>query len=409
MSDTATQTERPKRHPEFYACFGTDGQIWLGVGQAEARLPGNQELLDVLSLCDGNRTLSDIGEALPWPNVEPLERLTKVGALVGKLRSSGLLAGAAAPSQEPRYGYARPDIHRHMLQDKVRTDAFRDALYEVVKPGSTVIDMGTGTGVLAIFAAQAGASEVHAIECSEIVDQAREVARLNGYPQIQFHQEDATELELDTHADVIVSEWLGYFVYADGMYPAVAALRDRTLKPGGVMVPMSVDLFLAPMHDTDDDGHVYWAQKPYGLDFSPVAEAEYHFGQIRTVKPEALLAAPQLVHSIDCHTANPDDLCFRAQVSFTSTRAGELNGFCGHFSSQLSPSVVLDTAPGTPDTHWQQQVFAVHPIPVLAGDRVDLEIEVWLAPYDSRLVRIALRGKVHGANGASSFSHTYDQ
>ncbi|MCA8921566.1 MAG: 50S ribosomal protein L11 methyltransferase [Planctomycetes bacterium] len=409
MSDTATEISRPKRHPEFYACFGHDGQIYLGVGQAEAKLEGNQELLDVLSLCDGGRTVTEIASALAWPNVDPIERMTRASALVGRLRAHGLLAGAPVASQEPRYGYARPDIHRHMLQDKVRTDAFRDALFEVVKPGSTVIDMGTGTGVLAIFAAQAGATEVHAIECSEIVDQAREVARLNGFPQIQFHQEDATELELDTEADVIVSEWLGYWVYADGMYPAVAALRDRTLKPDGIMVPMSVDLFLAPMHDTDEAGHVYWADNPYGLDFSPVAEAEYHFGQIRTVPLEALLAEPQRVHSIDCHTAGPDDLCFRAQVRFTTTRAGEFNGFCGHFSSLLSPSVVLDTAPGTPDTHWQQQVFAVRPVAVEAGDTIQLEVEVWLAPYDSRLVRIALRGEVRGAGGTTSFSHTYDQ
>ena len=124
---------------------------------------------------------------------------------------------------------------------------------------------------------------------------------------------------------------------------------------------------------------------------------------------EALLAEPQRVHSIDCHTAGPDDLCFRAQVRFTTTRAGEFNGFCGHFSSLLSPSVVLDTAPGTPDTHWQQQVFAVRPVAVEAGDTIQLEVEVWLAPYDSRLVRIALRGEVRGAGGTTSFSHTYDQ
>lgn len=410
-SPTATaETERPKRHPEFYACFGQDGQIYLGVGQAEARLEGNQELLDVLALCDGGRTVTEIASALAGPDADTIEqRRTRASALVGRLRAHGLLAGAVAATQEPRYGYARPDIHRHMLQDKVRTDAFRDALYEVVKPGSTVIDMGTGTGVLAIFAAQAGAKEIHAIECSEIVDQAREVAKLNGFPQIQFHQEDATELELNTQADVLVSEWLGYFVYADGMYPAVAALRDRSLKSDGIMVPMSVDLFLAPMHDLDKEGHVYWADKPYGLDFAPVAEAEYHFGQIRTVPAKALLAEPKLVHSIDCHTANPDDLCFRAQVSFTVTRDGEFNGLCGHFTSQLSPSVLLDTSPGTPDTHWQQQVFAVRPIAVKTGDTVELEAEVWLAPYDSRLVRIGLRGKVVGSGGTSNFAHTYDQ
>lgn len=410
MNETVTtEVERPKRHPEFYACFGHDGQIYLGVGQAEARLVGSQAMLDVLALCDGERTVSEIAEALTWPGADPVERVNRAGALVGRLRANGLLAGTASPTQEPRYGYARPDIHRHMVQDRVRTDAFRDALYEVVKPGSTVIDMGTGTGVLAIFAAQAGAKEIHAIECSEIVDQAREVARLNGFPQIQFHQEDATEIELGTQADVIVSEWLGYWVYADGMYPAVAALRDRSLKPGGVMVPMSVDLFLAPMHDLDKEGHVYWADKPYGLDFGPVAEAEYHFGQIRTVPRSALLAEPELVHTMDCHTASADDLCFRSQVSFTVARDGELNGFCGHFTSQLSPSVILDTAPGTPDTHWQQQVFAVRPIEVKRGDVVELEAEVWLAPYDSRLVRIALRGKVGMGGEGRTFSHTYDQ
>ena len=404
--------DRPQRHPSLYVSFSGDGRMVLENGVPSGRLESSRELMDVLALCDGTRTLAGIAEQLPWSDPSPEARLVLVRVLVERLRLHGLVLDpqGCAPSQ-PNYGYARPEIHRTMLLDTVRTEAFRAAIMSVVKPGDVVVDMGTGTGVLAMFAAQAGAGEVHGIECSAIADPARRVLDLNGFASVQLHQCDAETLELPVKADVIVSEWLGYFVYADGMYPAFAGLRDRILKPGGAAIPASVDVLLAPMDDRDTRGHTYWNARPYGFDFAPLMEEEYRFSQIRFVSPDALLAPSQVVDRIDCLVATQKDLCVERRASWRLDRNGTLNAMCGSFRAFLAPEVVLDTAPGAPETHWQQHVFAIRPIEVRAGDRLDLTFRTTEAPYDARLVRIELEGVVVGPGGEERgrFHHDYDQ
>ena len=70
-------------------------------------------------------------------------------------------------------------IHRRMLNDRIRTEAFRDAIEKVVKPGDVVVDVGAGTGILSLFAARAGAARVYAIERSPTIEQAKAIARAN--------------------------------------------------------------------------------------------------------------------------------------------------------------------------------------------------------------------------------------
>lgn len=412
MNAPQTLEDRPVRHASLYVSFSPEGRAILENGLPTGRLESSRELMDVVALCDGSRTVPEIAEALPWSEPTREARTVLVRVLLDRLRQHGLVLepGGAAPSAAD-YGYARPEIHRTMLLDAVRTDAFRDALREVIRPGDTVIDMGAGSGVLCMFAAEAGAAEVHGIECSAIYDTARRVLDLNGWSSVQLHQGDAESLELPVRAQVIVSEWLGYFVYADGMYPAFAALRDRCLVPGGKVIPAEVEVCVAPMEDRDPRGHAYWYGRPYGFDFGPLLEQEHRFTQIRLVNPDWLLAPAQTLDTIDCVRAGARDLYFERQATYTLTQSGLLDALCGFFRARLSPSVMLDTAPGAPDTHWQQHVFAVKPVRVEVGDRLELTLRVSEAPYDNRLVRIGVRGRVTAPDGAlrGEFAHEYDQ
>jgi predicted RNA methylase len=52
------------------------------------------------------------------------------------------------------------EVHRGLLQDETRTNAFRDAIRRSVTPDSVVLDLGTGSGILSFFAAEAGARRV---------------------------------------------------------------------------------------------------------------------------------------------------------------------------------------------------------------------------------------------------------
>ena len=60
-----------------------------------------------------------------------------------------------------------------MIGDTVRTEAYKEAIFASVA-GRVVIDVGAGTGILSLFAAEAGAKFVYAIEASDIVKVCRD-------------------------------------------------------------------------------------------------------------------------------------------------------------------------------------------------------------------------------------------
>ena len=146
-------------------------------------------------------------------------------------------------------------IHRRMLNDGIRTEAFRDAIEKTVKPGDIVADVGAGTGILSLFAARAGAARVYAIERTPTIEQAKAIAKANGVQdQIEFIWAEARKAKLPEKVDVIISEWLGHGGLDEDMFPAVLSVRDRYLKPGGVMIPATMTAFLAPIESADSGG-----------------------------------------------------------------------------------------------------------------------------------------------------------
>jgi hypothetical protein len=79
--------------------------------------------------------------------------------------------------------YAHHAIHEEMLKDEVRTRTYEMAIMQNkhLFHNKIVLDVGCGTGVLSMFAAQAGAQHVYAVDCSSIADQAREIIKINGF------------------------------------------------------------------------------------------------------------------------------------------------------------------------------------------------------------------------------------
>lgn len=107
--------------------------------------------------------------------------------------------------------------------------------------------MGAGTGILSEAAALAGASRVIAIERADIVKQCIKMVRKSGLGKtIKVMQTLAEEAPLDpASVDVIVSEWMGYFLLFERMLPSVLKVRDLSLKPGGIMIPGRFRMLLA--------------------------------------------------------------------------------------------------------------------------------------------------------------------
>ena len=103
-----------------------------------------------------------------------------------------------------------------------------------------------GTGILSLFAAASGAKMVYALEMSDIAFDCIDVIRENGMESrikvIKGCAEDSCS-KLPP-ADIIVSEWMGYCCLYEGMLDVVLAVRDKILKPDGLMIPATATMHL---------------------------------------------------------------------------------------------------------------------------------------------------------------------
>ena len=138
-----------------------------------------------------------------------------------------------------------------MLADQPRMSFYHAAVSRHIQPGDRVIDLGTGTGILAAFAARRGAAHVYAIDHSEILTHARTLAAANGITQVEFVSAHSSAFSVDAPVDVILHEQMGDYLFDEAMVANVTDLRDRVLKPGGLILPARFELFCEPIKVND--------------------------------------------------------------------------------------------------------------------------------------------------------------
>jgi predicted RNA methylase len=263
-----------------------------------------------------------------------------------------------------------------MLSDATRTQAFYSAINQTIKPGDIVVDLGAGTGILGIWALQAGAAKVYAIEQTGAIDLAREIARINGYSdRMEFIQDNSLNVSLPQQANAIISETLGSFAVDENMLQFITDARDRMLVDGGVVIPSAIELFAAPVDDRDIYEKIdFWRQFP-GIDFSPAFDVFSRKIMVESIPSAHLLAQPLSLTPINLNSWKGASYMFRGY--FPIQRTGMIHGMAGWFSAILCDGIQINTAPDQPETHWKQAFFPFRdPIRVVQGDVLDWSVEV---------------------------------
>jgi len=281
--------------------------------------------------------------------------------------------------------------HRHLLDDQIRTGAFRRAIQKVVKRGDVVVDVGTGTGILAIEARRAGAAAVYAIDRDPIVHVARAIAAANGVDGITWLAAHSRDVVLPERADVIVSECFGVLAVGGTMIEAVCELRDRS---GATrIIPNQITLHAAPIQSLADHAYVnVWTKRRYNVDFTEAARFARHNLYNTTIAPRALLARGARLAELDLAT-DAYAGAITGGAKFLA-RAGTLHGFAAWFAADLGGGVRLSTAPGRPSTIWRQVFLPVEPVKLRTRTPITLELAYAQGQF-------AWRGTV----GSDAFAH----
>lgn len=276
--------------------------------------------------------------------------------------------------------------HEKMISDAVRVDAYKAAIARHVRPEDMVVDLGTGTGILAIFAAHAGARRIVAIDHSPFIEVARRLAAANGASHIEFFNTNSRNVELAEPVDLILHEQMGCSLFDERMVDNLLDLKRRVLRPGGRILPGRFELFLEPfmLEPAQRITHLH-RNMLHGIDFSCLAEdpdvaryrlRDYDWSYIGQ-GAGTFLCEPIPALAFDLNTMSaPGELPTILEGERQITRDGTLDGLSLHFKAIFDDEIAIDTSPAKTPTHWGNPFFRLPPLKLRAGDRIRYRYEL---------------------------------
>lgn len=295
-----------------------------------------------------------------------------------------------------------------MIADRVRTPAYMEALRRTIRPGSVVVEIGTGPGTFAVLACQLGASRVFAIESEDIIQVARENAAANGCSdRIEFFEAVSTSVNLPARADLIFSDLRGVLPQFSLHIPSIVDARRRFLAPGGVLVPQRDTVYAAIVEVPElyEESVGIWERSGFDQDLGPAHRLAvnnfYKLGR----KPAKCLAHPQPWAVLDYMKIESPDFCKGLQWSVEQTGTG--HGLLLWFDTELTDGVSISNAPGETRTIYQPLLFPwIHPVPLVPGQVVNVEFEAKLVGSDYVW---RWTSQINGVDSSSKFSHEFNQ
>jgi hypothetical protein len=268
------------------------------------------------------------------------------------------------------------EVHRELLLDTARTNAYREAIRHFVTPDSVVLDVGTGSGILSFFACEAGARKVFAVDATPSADLAAFLSRHLGYAdRMEVIRGHSTKIEISEQADLLVTETLGPFGFDEHILSSVIDARSRLLRPGSRIIPQRIELFVVPVEaPTVFERHVgFWERRPYGFDLSPIAVFASNVVYVGIIDSSAWLSPPACVITAELATISSADVS--GDAHFTVARAALVHGFAGWFRATLAPDLELSNEVSDA-TSWNHVFLPLErPVKVEVGTVIDVRLE----------------------------------
>jgi protein arginine N-methyltransferase 1 len=312
--------------------------------------------------------------------------------------------------------YAHFGIHEEMLKDQVRTMSYKNAIYQNshLFKDKIVLDVGCGTGILSMFAAKAGARMVIGIDMSDIIHKAREIVRDNNLDNIvtliQGKMEEVI-LPVDK-VDIIISEWMGYFLLYESMLDTVLCARDKYLAEGGLLFPDKAQMFITAIEDGQykEEKIGFW-ENVYGFDMRAIQKVALREPLVDTVEANSIVTKACLIKEIDLNVVRKEDLTFDSKFQLEVFRDDCIHALISWFDISFScchKPINFSTGPGSKYTHWKQTVFYIDSVLcVRKGEVVEGSLSCKPNEKNPRDLDINIQYSFNGEVHQSSGDHSY--
>jgi type II protein arginine methyltransferase len=355
--------------------------------------------LTVLDAFSIPRLVSEVLASLPKHGTE---HGVEISTCIDDLVDRGVLVDPSVRGEdEATYGWVRPHVHVTMLDDRARTKGFCDALTATVEPGDVVVDIGTGTGILATRAAQSGARHVYAIESSGIAEVAARMFETNGVAdRVTLVRRRSTSATLPELGSVLVTETIGNDPLDEQLLEIIADAKDRLLLPDARVIPQAIQIYgiAVDIPQVLYEKHVFTKRKldayaaDYEMDFSTLAQHQLSTSEPIMVEAKDVLKwpmeAPALLAEVDF--TKPFETWIAMRTKLTLTRDKQYLGVVLAFRAKLAERNILSTLPADTDerNHWAYALFPAFEHPALSkGDTIAIEYSYDRGSTTVRVVR----------------------
>jgi type II protein arginine methyltransferase len=280
-----------------------------------------------------------------------------------------------------------PRWHFEMLNDENRNEAFQRALANAITPETIVLDIGSGTGLLAMMAARAGAKETVTCEMvPQLAELARDTVALNGLAdRIITLDTKSTSLvigyQMVHKANLLVTETVDCGLLGEGIVSSISHAKANLLTEDAQIVPCAATVY-AMVVESPRLRNLNLAKTAAGFDVSLInryATANYFPVRLGAFEYTPL-TEPFAVFSFDF--VNGTIVPERKQIEVRAERDGTAQCVIFWFNMQLDKDNSISNEPGS-TTHWEQALQCLeNQVAVRAGETFVIDAE-----HDCHLIR----------------------
>ncbi|MFK8008630.1 MAG: tetratricopeptide repeat protein [Saprospiraceae bacterium] len=357
----AIYLEAIKIHPNNFLPYAVIGKFYLEIGKEKE---GQEALERALALnpndLETNILLGNVCKNLG--NMEGAEKLYRQALLISPDNKR------AQQNLRRILAVKIPYWHFEMLADTDRNDAYQKAIEKIIDKDSIVLDIGTGSGLLSMMAARAGAKQITACEMHQrLASTAKQITKRNGFEDIiTVFAKKSNDLkvgeEMPAKANIIISEILDCGALGEAVLPSIRHAVQNLATPDVKLIPARVNLF-GQLIEIPSRSLVAPIREISGFDLSLFEEyripGEYLKINLKGEKYKILSPVIPLmdVDFYNLPTAYPEDQPKKIPLQINIDEGGMAQAMVFWFDLYLDEEIKVSSKMDGELEHWGQALF----------------------------------------------------